>query len=169
MHKLLFVCIWNSKFRNIGAVRWSGKTSHPAAPLLIYCSPNQPNNVFLSQQTSQNSIFQPSFRPTNGAYVGLQHCNEKSHVTFHFHIFLFNVPNRPTFRRNAMRKYIRHMSHISQDFSYTKHITCSEARGAVTSSVSLADHVLCNSHIPAYLFCSREIFLHIVFMTNFWI
>ena len=70
---------------------------------------------------------------TTNLYVRLQHCNKKNHVTFTSHIFPFNVPNRPTFRRNAMRKYIRHMSHISQDFSYTKHITRSEARTAVAS------------------------------------
>jgi len=32
-----------------------------------------------------------------------------------------------------MRKHIRHTSHISQNFSYTKHITRSEARVAVAS------------------------------------
>ena len=72
---------------------------------------------------------------TTNLYVRLQHCNEKSHVTFPSHIFPFNVPNRPTFRSNAMKKHIRHMNHISQDFSYTKHITRSEARAAMASFV----------------------------------
>jgi len=75
---------------------------------------------------------------TTNLYVGLQHCNEKNHVTFSFHIFPFNVPNRLTFRSNAMRKHIRHMSHISQDFSYTKHITRSEARAAMASNVFIS-------------------------------
>ena len=52
---------------------------------------------------------------TTNLYVRLQHCNEKNQVTFPSHIFPFNVPNRPTFRNNAMRKYITHMRHISQD------------------------------------------------------
>jgi hypothetical protein len=70
---------------------------------------------------------------TTNLYVGLQFYNEKSHVTFPSHIFPFNVPNRPIFHSNAMRKHIRHMSHISQDFSYIKHITHSEAQAAVAS------------------------------------
>ena len=70
---------------------------------------------------------------TTNLYVGLQRYNEKSHVTFPSHIFPFNVPNRPIFRSNVMRKHIRYMSHISQDFSYTKHITRSEVRAAVAS------------------------------------
>jgi len=37
-------------------------------PLSIYCSPNQPKSVFLSQQFSRNSVFQPSFRPANGEF-----------------------------------------------------------------------------------------------------
>ena len=76
---------------------------------------------------------------TTNIYVRLQHCNEKSHVTFPYHIFLFNVPNRLTFRSNAMRKYIRHMSHISQDFFYIKHITCIEARATVASNLWWSD------------------------------
>ena len=70
---------------------------------------------------------------TTNLYIRLKHCNKKTHVTFPSYIFLFNVPNRTTFRSNAMKKYIRHMSHIFQDFSYTKHITRSEARAAVAS------------------------------------
>jgi len=70
---------------------------------------------------------------TTNLYVRLQHCNEKSQVTFPSHIFPFNVPNTPTFRSNPMRKHIRHMSHISQKISYTKHIARSEARAAVAS------------------------------------
>ena len=38
-------------------------------PLISYCLPNQSNSVFLSQQTSRNSVFQPSFRPANEAHV----------------------------------------------------------------------------------------------------
>jgi len=38
-------------------------------PLTVYCSPNQPNSIFLSQQTSRNSVFQPSFRPANRANI----------------------------------------------------------------------------------------------------
>ena len=34
-----------------------------------------------------------------------------------------------------MRRHIRHISHIFQEFFYTKHITRSEARAAVASSV----------------------------------
>ena len=70
---------------------------------------------------------------TTNLYVRLQHCDEKSQVTFPSHIFPFNLPNRPTFHSNAMRKHIRHMSHIFKEFSYTKHITRSEARAAVAS------------------------------------
>ena len=71
---------------------------------------------------------------TTNIYVYLKHCNEKSHVTFPSHIFpTFNVPNRQTFRSNAMKKHIRHMSHISQDFSYTKHIIRSEVQATVAS------------------------------------
>ena len=70
---------------------------------------------------------------TTNLYIGLQHYNKKSHVTFHFHIFSFNVPNRPTFHSSVMWKHIRHIRYISQNFSYTKHITSSEARTAVAS------------------------------------
>ena len=75
---------------------------------------------------------------TTNLYVRLQHCNEKNHVTFSSHIFPFNVPKRPTFRSNAMRKHIRHMSHIFQDFSYTKHITRSKARAAMASMYKIS-------------------------------
>jgi len=79
---------------------------------------------------------------TTNLYVHLQHCNEKSQVTFSSHIFPFNVPNRPTFRSITMRKHITHMSHISQDFSYTKHITRSEARAAASTSPFLKFYVI---------------------------
>ena len=36
-----------------------------------------------------------------------------------------------------MKRHIRHMSHISQDFSYTKHITRSEVRAVVASLLLL--------------------------------
>ena len=36
----------------------------------MYCLSNQSNSVFLSKQTSQNSVFQPNFRPANGAICG---------------------------------------------------------------------------------------------------
>ena len=34
--------------------------------VMRYCLSNQPNSVFLLQQTNRNSIFQLSFRPANG-------------------------------------------------------------------------------------------------------
>ena len=52
---------------------------HPASRLIlltVHYSPNQLNSVFLSQQTSRNSVFQPSFRPANGTIkVGTIGCS----------------------------------------------------------------------------------------------
>jgi len=64
---------------------------------------------------------------TTNLYVRLQHCNEKSHVTFLSHIYPFNVPNRPPFRTNVMRNMLNIWA------TYTKYITRSEARAAVAS------------------------------------
>ena len=60
---------------------------------------------------------------TINLYIRLQHCNERSHVTFPSHIYPFNVPNRPTFYTNTMRNVLNIWA------IYTKHVTRSEARG----------------------------------------
>ena len=84
---------------------------------------------------------------TPNLYVRLQHCNEKSHVTFPSHIYPFNVPNRPTIRTNAMRNILNIWA------TYTKHITPSEARAAVASREygSVTFFGTCESVIKWYL------------------
>ena len=54
--------------RLLGAVRWSEATSQPAGSLSRVTVYQTSRTVFFfSQQTSRNNIFQPSFRPANGA------------------------------------------------------------------------------------------------------
>ena len=65
---------------------------HPASRLIlltVHYSSNQPNSVFLSQQTSRNSVFQPSFRLANGAFISYVAVRDKRHVVNNFSTFFY--------------------------------------------------------------------------------